>query len=435
MIVVIQCAGKKQPDAGSLQTTDGRPVFFVANPETAPDNNLTYARPDDLSDSGSTWREKLLEYNDNPGSNPLRLYPAYALYHNPAYQKLVDHFGLEKTFILSAGWGLIAASFLTPTYDITFSASADNYIRRRKTDVYHDFSMLPANSVEDIYYFGGKDYVAQFCRLTSRHDGRRIVFYNSSVHPQAPGCEVSRYETSTRTNWHYECVNAFISSSGNSNIGNRAPKSPGPKPRADRSENENPTNRNSHGRNLDLEDAAIREAIHNARKGIGQYLWLMRSLNSTNVTENKGFQRKFNAFYRVRQRSTEWYSVYYELLQRYKNTGASFDETLDTLWKKLGRYEPSFSSKLVATIDPAKPIWDRFVLMNSGLKAPLYTDVRKLAKAKIVYRQIRGWYFTQLQSENGQRILKIFDEEVPEHEEISKLKKLDFVLWQIRTAD
>lgn len=51
-------------------------------------------------------------------------------------------FGLDNVMILSAGWGLIPAQFLTPRYDITFSASAEPYVRRRKNQAYEDFIWL-----------------------------------------------------------------------------------------------------------------------------------------------------------------------------------------------------------------------------------------------------------------------------------------------------
>ena len=61
--------------------------------------------------------------------SPFGLLPAYQLYENSTYNRLVDRFGLSNVYILSAGWGLIPADFLTPHYDITFSASADAYKR------------------------------------------------------------------------------------------------------------------------------------------------------------------------------------------------------------------------------------------------------------------------------------------------------------------
>ena len=76
----------------------------------------------------------MLKYNQEAEDNPLGLYPAYQLYENEIYGRLIDHLGMSKVYILSAGWGLIAAHFLTPYYDITFSRSAEDYKRRRKKD-------------------------------------------------------------------------------------------------------------------------------------------------------------------------------------------------------------------------------------------------------------------------------------------------------------
>jgi hypothetical protein len=169
-----------------------------------------YARPDDLSEDGTSWRQLLLKYNDDPGSNPLRIYPAYQLYQNKAYGRLVDRFGLRNVYVLSAGWGLIRANFLTPSYDITFSPSADAYKRRRKTDRYDDFCMLPGNTKSDIVFFGGKDYLPLFVSLTNAIRCKKIVFFNSVTVPRFNGCTFRRFETNARTNWHYECVNAVF---------------------------------------------------------------------------------------------------------------------------------------------------------------------------------------------------------------------------------
>lgn len=49
--------------------------------------------------------EKLLSYNETPANNPLRLLPAYQLYKNAIYRALVARFGVENTYILSAGRG------------------------------------------------------------------------------------------------------------------------------------------------------------------------------------------------------------------------------------------------------------------------------------------------------------------------------------------
>ena len=73
MRIVIQCAAKKNPSAGSLRSSDEREVLFVAQPELAPSEGIQhYARPDDVSDDGRTWRERLVAYNA-VANNPLHL--------------------------------------------------------------------------------------------------------------------------------------------------------------------------------------------------------------------------------------------------------------------------------------------------------------------------------------------------------------------------
>lgn len=59
-------------------------------------------------------------------------------------------------------------------------------------------------------FFGGKDYVPLFCKLTGDITSNRTIFYNANEPPEAPGCVLERYPTTTKTNWHYQCVNAFL---------------------------------------------------------------------------------------------------------------------------------------------------------------------------------------------------------------------------------
>lgn len=210
MIVAIQCAASKRPEAGYFRTKDGKKVLFVADPDRAPAaSDLVYARPDDLADDGISWREHVALYNATPDDDPFGLSTAYELYENKIYRALVRKFGIDNTMILSAGWGLIPAGFLTPRYDITFSVGAEPYVRRRKNQQYKDFSMLPAGANGPIVFFGGRDYVPLFTKLAARAE-HKIVFHNSAVAPKAFGCLLRRFDTKTRTNWHYECARAFV---------------------------------------------------------------------------------------------------------------------------------------------------------------------------------------------------------------------------------
>ena len=211
MIIVMQCAASKRSDARHLVTSSGKPVDFVAYPQLAPQNSgRVYARPDDRSEDGTSWRQLLQRYNETPGGNPLHLYPAYQLYQNKTYGLLVDRLGSNTVYILSAGWGLVRADYLLPYYDITFSLSAEAYKRRRKSDSYEDFRLLPDDTKKDIVFFGGMDYLPLFCSLTNTSQGGKTLFFNSTRTPQSDGCTFRRFKTTVRTNWHYECARAFL---------------------------------------------------------------------------------------------------------------------------------------------------------------------------------------------------------------------------------
>lgn len=200
------------PDAGFMTNKDGKRILFVADPDAAPSSNeFIYAKPDDIAENGTTWRDFLLRHNKQPDNNPLDLYPAFQLYWNETYRDLVKKYRTENVYILSAGWGLIDAQFLTPKYDITFSPSADSYKRRGKQDLYDDFQMLPDGCNEDLVFFGGKDYLPLFCKLSSDYTGKKFIFCNSKTLPKAPGCTLIKYHTTTRTNWHYGCAKDFLS--------------------------------------------------------------------------------------------------------------------------------------------------------------------------------------------------------------------------------
>jgi hypothetical protein len=170
MKLVIQCAGRKQPHAGSLRTRTAQRVKFVARPEQAPSSTeWFYAHPDGVSDvPGQTWRQQLVSYNANLRDNPLSLLEAYQLYRNSIYQELVASFGLTNVFILSAAWGLVRADYLLPYYDLTFAHTkpGDGYKRRMQWDKYDDFSQLSNEEHGPIVYFGGNNYLPLLKKVT-----------------------------------------------------------------------------------------------------------------------------------------------------------------------------------------------------------------------------------------------------------------------------
>ncbi len=181
-----------------------------------------------------------------------------------------------------------------------------------------------------------------------------------------------------------------------------------------------------------MEKREIAALVEKARKGIAQYLEIMQLFPSVNVAEDRDFQRKFNTFYRIQRRPQIWYETYYSFFQQAKEHKPTFNSVLDHLQRSLNRCEPSFSSKLIATLDPGQPVWDKFVLEFTKIKRPQYSSRNKHEEAKTAYAHLQQWYQSFMKSADGQLIICTFNEMVPERDQIASLKKVDFVLWQMR---
>ena len=100
-----------------------------------------------------------------------------------------------------------------------------------------------------------------------------------------------------------------------------------------------------------------------ASLGLDKYRYIMDNVWNTDVSLNADFQRTFNGFYIVR-RNEEWRKVYYGLFEQMKSGAPTFANILTYLFEHTGNIEPSFSSKMLATIYPNQPIWDQYVVQN-----------------------------------------------------------------------
>lgn len=211
MKIVIQCAGSKHEGAGHHKDNSRLEVIFVAHPEKFPRSNSTYrpCHPDaEIGNGLGTWRERLIRYN-RQGTNPNNLYRAGDLYTHPVYRELVDRYGWENVFILSAGWGLIRSDFLIPPYDITFSNQGKPWSRRGPHDAFQDFNQLqdiePVPD-ESIYFFGGQSYLPLYYSLTESRRARKVIYCSSPGSRQ--GYEYIHYRGFY--NWHYSCAKDFM---------------------------------------------------------------------------------------------------------------------------------------------------------------------------------------------------------------------------------
>lgn len=150
------------------------------------------------------------------------------------------------------------------------------------------------------------------------------------------------------------------------------------------------------------------------------------------MSSDAEFQRLYNRFYRVR-RNAEWQAVYYEIMQREKaSTDLSFEDVLREMHERTGNVEAFFTSKMIATLDPDRPIWDSIVLERLGLKLKGTTPQAKLENAAGVYESIAGWYADYLATEDAARNIALFDELLPDYAWLTPVKKVDFLFWSSR---
>ena len=143
------------------------------------------------------------------------------------------------------------------------------------------------------------------------------------------------------------------------------------------------------------------------------------------------FRRAFNGYYRIR-RNEEWRQHYYDLFVKAKDERLSFEQIITELYQLTGNVESSFSSKMLATIDPLMPIWDQYVLQNLGLELSGKTKKEKLQNAVCLYDQIEKWYFDYLKTTEARENIAEFNRLLPDYTWISDTKKIDCLLWSKR---
>ncbi len=181
---------------------------------------------------------------------------------------------------------------------------------------------------------------------------------------------------------------------------------------------------------MDL-DEIIDNALKKISPGLQKYLNIREMIYRVNISRNEEFQKSFNGFYRMRQRPTIFYKKFYSFMEENKSNSPSFEEALLYIYQELGRVEASFSSKLVATINPNLPIWDTIVLKNIGLKPPQYYRKNRIKETMVLYNDLQQRYQTYIEKEQAKIIITKFNKAYP-NTGLTDVKKIDFVLWQIR---
>ena len=165
--------------------------------------------------------------------------------------------------------------------------------------------------------------------------------------------------------------------------------------------------------------------------GAAKYDVIMKSFNIVDVSKDEKFQKTFTGFYRIRRSKELFLSKYYKYMESLKGKNVTFSEIIKKVYSFKGSIEPSFSSKMLATLDPNMPVWDQYVLINSGIGVPSYYG-KTIEKCISIYEQIILYYKRLLKSQDAKDMLNLFNKKLPEYKHFTDIKKIDLMLWQKR---
>lgn len=171
---------------------------------------------------------------------------------------------------------------------------------------------------------------------------------------------------------------------------------------------------------------------------LDKYEYIMNNVNKVDVSSDEAFQKVFNEFYTLNGTgaSSEWRAAYYAYFQEVKNNPGK--QTLETIIRHFyedgnvppynvavnKRIELSFSSKMLATIQPDKPIWDSHVSTVLDTRQP--EDITEAIKK---YADLESLYSSFLNTPDADNWVAAFDSAFPEYKWISRTKKIDFIIW------
>jgi hypothetical protein len=169
------------------------------------------------------------------------------------------------------------------------------------------------------------------------------------------------------------------------------------------------------------------------KRGLDKYLYVMNYFKNNGDLTNREFQKKFKGFYRIR-RNQQFCDTYFSIMQSNKgNKEISFKYVLSELFK-FGKLEASFASKLLATINPTLPVWDKEVLNNIGNKLEAFDkSFDRINDADNKYQAMIKYYDYKILSDEGVQLIRDFDERFP-GTNITAVKKIDLIFWQTRKS-
>lgn len=165
---------------------------------------------------------------------------------------------------------------------------------------------------------------------------------------------------------------------------------------------------------------------------LASYQYTQEKLFTTDVSADRNYQRKYTGFYKLRLPHSSLYPKHFSILQNQKNNpNVAFETIFHALSEATGRMEASFSSKLLATVNPHRPPLDRIVLGHLGLTMPKGKQQHQAEYFIELYEQVNELMGSLIKQDAFQEIKSSFKHTYPQFE-FSDMKILDIYLWALR---
>jgi len=181
---------------------------------------------------------------------------------------------------------------------------------------------------------------------------------------------------------------------------------------------------------MELNTVEVKDSLLNVSNGIKRYKYIMDNLFITDVSKDVKFQKTYTYFYKIRRNKETFLPFYYNYIEENKSNNIKFEDVLVYFFNKTNRMEASFSSKLLATINPNMPVWDSIVLKKLSLKVPANKEKNRILKIVHLYSEIVLCYENYLTTQNAKDVVNVFDEVYPDLN-FSDVKKIDFAIWSL----
>ena len=171
---------------------------------------------------------------------------------------------------------------------------------------------------------------------------------------------------------------------------------------------------------------------------IKKYAEIIELLHTdTDISKDKKFQQLFNGFYKINQLNKQWYTNFYNYFESVKNSEPSFEQAVRDLYNlnNQSRVDASFCSKLIATINPDKPIIDQYIMWQMGYNTKFADGLKgeeKICYYINAYAEIENQYMAHIHDKAVIVAITDFDSKYPDYQWLSVIKKLDFILWSYR---